>query len=560
MLSLIRVTDKTKPLVSKFIRDITDIKYINRINTELEIIESKDFVNCYLQVWEIINIIRSKPTLWVLRGSAACSLVAYCMGIHDIDPLKENIPLERFLNFTRCDQPDFDIDVPYNERDEILEEVKRLYPGMVSRLSNRVVYQPKSALREAVRRCGYRKQLPKYFKVENIFDDEDKVEECYQIADELLGQQRMWSKHCGGLVIWKNGIPKDLILKDDQIMLDKYDVDEQNLIKIDLLCSRGLAQLKELSTQKVSSYPFDDKLTSELFCRGDVIGLTQSESRTMYKTIMAIQPKNMYDVALALALIRPAAADGGRKARYFANGKKDGIVFDEDALEYISTALQCSLGEADKFRRGFSKGNDKIIDEFKSRCGDKDVIKELKHLQKYSFSKGHSIAYGQMVWALGYHKVRNPNSFWKSTLKHNHSGYRKWVHLREGITNGVEIVNPVRGSNIDQFIKTGWWDSYEFLPDMGVDKEGEKTYFKGIVANYRRLNRGKNSVILCSLGIDNGKYVDVILKQKMPGYYNIIEGVGVEKQNYGSSYIEVEQFVPSNFKQSKEETWEKFFK
>lgn len=557
---LIKVTNKTKPIVSKFIRDISDINYIRRINQELSIIEEKNFVNCYLQVWDIINIIRSKPTIWVLRGSAASSLVAYCMGIHDIDPIKENIPLERFLNFTRSDQPDFDIDVPYNEREEILTEINNLYPNMVSRLSNRVIYQPKSALREAVRRCGYRKQLPKYFKVENIFDDEDTVEKCYQIAEELLGQQRAWSKHCGGLIIWKDGIPKDLILKDNQIMLDKYDVDERNLIKIDLLCSRGLAQLKELSNQKVSSYPHDDKLTSELFCRGDVIGLTQSESRTMYKTIMAIQPKTMYDVALALALIRPAAADGGRKSRYFANGNKGGIVFDEDALEYISSALQCDLSEADKFRRGFSKCDERIIEEFKKRCDNKDIIKELKHLQKYSFSKGHSIAYGQMVWALGYHKARNPNAFWKSTLKHNNSSYKKWVHLREGVINGVEIVNPVKGDSIKQFIKSGWWDKPDFLPDMGINKEGDQTYFKGIVANYRKLNRYGKSVVLLSLGVDNGKYIDVIVKEKIKGYYTIIEGVGKEKKNYGSSYIEVEQFVCSNYKESKEEGWEKFFK
>ena len=231
------------------------------------------------------------------------------MGIHDIDPIKENIPLERFLNWTREDQPDFDIDVPYDIRDSILEQVGEEYPNMVSRISNRVMYSEKTALREAIRQCGYRKFVPKYFKVEKIFKDKETQKKCYEIAEQLMGKQRNWSKHCGGIVIWKDGIPENLILKDNQIAVDKYDVEDNNWIKIDLLCNRGLAQLRELDGEtKLCDYPINDELTSELLCKGDVLGLTQSESRTMRKTILALQPKTMYDVALALALIRPAAA------------------------------------------------------------------------------------------------------------------------------------------------------------------------------------------------------------------------------------------------------------
>ena len=98
-----------------------------------------------------------------------------------------------------------------------------------------------------------------------------------------------------------------------------------------------------------------DKLASEVLCRGDVLGLTQSESRTMRKTVLALQPKNVYDMALALALIRPAAADGGRKAAYFRSGGKGKrqIITDEDAIEYISDSIGCSMDFADKYRRGF---------------------------------------------------------------------------------------------------------------------------------------------------------------------------------------------------------------
>jgi len=551
----------SKVLIDRFVREYpTHIDYVRRLKEEFEIIERKGFIETYKQVWDIIQIIKRKNSLWLLRGSGASSLVAYYMGIHDIDPIKENIPLERFLNWTREDQPDFDIDVPYDIRDTILSDINEIYPNMVSRISNRVKYSEKTALRESIRQCGYRKFVPKYFKVEKIFSDKETQQKCYEIADELMGKQRNWSKHCGGIVIWKDGIPEDLILKENQIAVDKYDVEDNNWIKIDLLCNRGLAQLRELDSHtKLCDYPFDDKLTSDLLCSGDVLGLTQSESRTMRKTILAIQPKNMYDVALALALIRPAAADGGRKASYFREGKAM-FVYDEDALTFISSAIGCSLSEADRYRRGFANLREDIIKEFKEKCNNKNILSELSHLRKYSFAKGHSIAYGQMVWALAYHKARNPKRFWEATLKHNQSSYKKWVHKREAIINGVTLKNEESGTIYDQLTKSGWWDNTEFLPDMGCEKEGSKTYFIGLVANFRKLNRYGKSCILMTVGVGNGKYLDLVINKKFPfGYYTCIEGYGTEKEQFNSSFIEVENFRTYNLIGSTEKKLEKFF-
>lgn len=200
--------------------------------------------------------------------------------------------------------------------------------------------------------------------------------------------------------------------------------------------------------------------------------------------------------------------------------------------------------------------------EFTQLCNDKNILDELKHLRKYSFSKGHSIAYGQMVWALAYHKARTPKEFWEATLKHNQSSYRRWVHKREAINNGVELKNPIVESNINQFIKTSWWDGGEFLPDMGVEEKDSKVWFRGIVANYRKLKRWGKTCVLMSIGVDNGKYVDLIFdgKKKYPfGYYWIVEGVGTKKENFGSSFIEVENFNCLNFEESKESKLSEWF-
>jgi DNA polymerase III alpha subunit len=548
-------------LREKFIREYpTHFDYVRRLKEEFHIIEEKGFTETYLQVWNIIQLIKRRGSLWLLRGSGASSLVAYYMGIHDIDPIKENIPLERFLNWTREDQPDFDIDVPYDVRDTILSDVGEVYPRMVSRISNRVKYTEKSALREAIRVNGYRKFVPKYFRLEKIFPNPSDQQKVKETAKELLGKQRMWSKHCGGIVIWKDGIPENLILKENQIAVDKYDVEENNWIKIDLLCNRGLAQLRELDPYtKLSEYPFDDKTTSELLCRGDVLGLTQSESRTMRKTILAIQPKTMYDVALALALIRPAAADGGRKASYFRDGKAM-FVYDEDALTFIASAVGCSLSQADRYRRGFANLRKDVMDEFKQKCKEQSVLKELSHLRKYSFAKGHSIAYGQMVWALAYHKARNSKRFWEATLKHNQSSYKKWVHKREAILNGVNLRNETDGSIYDQYTKSGWWDGSDFFPKMMSGEVDGQYYFNGLVANFRKLNRYGRSCVLMTVGVGNGEYLDLVINKKYPfGYYGCIEGWGYKKEEFNSSFIEVVDFKPYNLRGSTAHKLQEFF-
>ena len=279
----------------------------------------------------------------------------------------------------------------------------------------------------------------------------------------------------------------------------------------------------------------------------------------MRKTILALQPTNMYDVALALALIRPAAADGGRKASYFREGKAK-FIFDEDALTFISSALGCSLSEADKYRRAFRKLNTKLMLEFKQKVKNNKIYQELTHLRKYSFAKGHSIAYGQMVWALAYHKARRPKEFWEATLKHNQSSYKKWVHKREAINNGVALSNNQRGTIYDQFTKTGWWDGSNFLPKMGTKTEDGKVWFSGIVAQFKKLRRGKWMCVLMTIGVEDGKYLDLIITKKFPfGYYTCIGGWGYEKREHNSSHIEVQEFGCYNLRGSTEHKMEKFF-
>ena len=159
-------------LIKRFRRPYpTDIEYIRRLDKEYDIIRDKGFVDTFQRVSDIIDLIKQKNIPHVLRGSAASSLVCYQLGISDIDPIKEKIPLTRFMNLCRDTQPDVDLDVPHWIRDLLIEEFHEKHPNKVARISNKVMYKPKSAMREAIRKFGHRKFLQRYYKLEDIFPD-----------------------------------------------------------------------------------------------------------------------------------------------------------------------------------------------------------------------------------------------------------------------------------------------------------------------------------------------------------------------------------------------------
>ena len=538
-------------LTQRFIRPMPiNPVYLQRVQKELNLIEEKGFVKCFSQVAEIVEYSRYQGIPHLLRGSGASSLVSYLLGITNIDPIKENILLSRFMNEYRNDQPDIDIDYPHWIRDSIMDEMKRRYPQRVARISNDVKFQAKSALREILKRHGVKGKIPKWFSVEDYFTDPVQVAEIHAEAEELIGQHRYWSLHCGGIIVFDDRIPEDLILKNNQISLTKDDVEERGLIKIDLLCNRGLSQLWEIDERPLDEYPLYDKKIIDLLSSGDVIGLTQAESRTMKKTFQALKPQNYQEVALALALIRPAAADNGRKSAYFKDPKNTKmLIYDDDAIAFIADTVGCSLAKADKYRRAFKKGDTGLITDFLKKSAGKTTwqqqgMQQLRESDKYSFCKGHALAYGQMVWALAFHKVYNKKRFWQSTIKHCKSSYRRWVHKAEAQQVGITMPHPLCGdSSTYQLLKKGWW-SGDF-PDDCYLREVDGVYeFRGIVASKRNLRRNKRYVRLVTIGYAPGKYVDLVIVGKIwVRDQFVITGKGKMVTQHNSEHIEVESMT-----------------
>ena len=237
--------------------------------------------------------------------------------------------------------------------------------------------------------------------------------------------------------------------------MDKDQVEDADMIKIDILSNRGLSQLLDISKQEIRDYPIDDKRTLNLFKQGDNLGITHSESRAMMKVFKTMQPKSIKELAIALALIRPAASKNYQKSYFLRDytpykyDKSNYIIFDDDATRYIKKLLNCDEGTADLYRRAFAKNKKKLKTEFIKKLNTLErnyhkrlnIIERLEQLEYYSFCKSHAFSYAQLIYCLAYQKAHNPINFWLSALNNCNSSFRKWVHFREANYAGIKL-NP----------------------------------------------------------------------------------------------------------------------
>ena len=550
-------------------------KYYKRLANELHLIIEKNFVDVFIQVKEILSMTTDFPH--IIRGSAGCSLVCYLMKITHMDPILLNISLTRFMHEKREDLPDIDIDFPAHIRNEIYERIFKRYKNRVARISNHVMYKEKSSLKEAIRMEGYHKFIPKDFSVEDIFKSESTIRKVLNTANELNGKQRCYSLHCGGIVIFDDKVPEEYFLKDysiykgkesykntikgKQIHLNKDEVDSKMLIKIDVLSNNGLSQCIEINPDiEIDSFTFDDPKVYKMLSDGNNLGITYAESRGMNKIFKLLKPSKLEDIAVALALIRPAAAKNGQKFNFLKNfhatntcDQRDYIIYDDDAIDFIAKTLKITHSEADMYRKAFAKNKFYLKREFQSRIKKARpkwseekhelVYLQLECLQEYSFCKSHAFSYAMLVYILTYYKLYHPVNFWKATLKHCNTSYRQWTHYRAAKIAGVDLIPylknsvPFPNSSKNQYFSNGFWTSDKFLSDMYFrledhpDKDKDKSkahlkraYFRGLVVTSKiylpdkkirdkepdKSKKKSPFLTFITLGISDTHWIDVV--------------------------------------------------
>ncbi len=547
-----QLLDEITKLTERFTRTIPQTQpYQDRLAEEVDLIVQHRFVKHFIRVWEILNLTRDFPH--ITRGSAGCSLVCYLMGISDVDPVAEQIPLARFINPKREDLPDIDLDFPHWAQSIVMDRIYKHWPQQSARVSNFVTFKYKSAIKEACKRLGAQhKDLHRGFKLEKVVPGHE--QEAERLANKLLGKKNYISKHCGGVLIFDRKVPKSLINAENQILLDKYEIEDLEHFKIDILANRGLSQLWEINRKTVMDYPEHDSKTADLLRSGDVLGVTQAESPAMRRLFRAIKPESRRDCVFATALVRPVAMQGRRKASFFQdwsqNKFSDNTVFEDDAIERIAKLIGCNYYEADMWRRAFAKKNEEKVMEFYTVLGShpkkEEIVEDLKQLSGFGICRAHAINLGRLIWALAYEKAHNPEVFWQAALKHCRGSYRRWVYQREGILAGALPVGTDLIDEVDEFKRLGYWTSPNFLPGTFAKRDRGKAAFCGVVANSRVFKNGPKSYItFLTLGIGNGKYIDVTLPRAQGTKLSpVVLGHGFLKMNNRTEFIDVKQFKP----------------
>jgi error-prone DNA polymerase len=312
---------------------------LKRLDHELKIIEDKGFATYFLIVRDIVR--QSARTCG--RGSAAASLVAYCLGITHVEPITHNLFFERFLNEGRSDPPDIDIDFPWDERDAVFDYVFRKYgASRAAMISNHVGFRARAAVREVAKVYGLPEQEIKavtqrmgyYWSIRNldhslhhhpIYKDmelKDPWPEIVRLAMKLDGYPRHMSVHCGGIVVVPDRIDRYVPVEPAPkgvpiIQWEKDQAEDAGLIKIDLLGNRSLAVIRDAlaavkeNCGKEIDYelwdPTTDCKTQDCIRRGDTVGVFYVESPSMRQLQQKCRTGDFDHLVIHSSIIRPAA-------------------------------------------------------------------------------------------------------------------------------------------------------------------------------------------------------------------------------------------------------------
>ncbi|MFH1874789.1 MAG: DNA polymerase III subunit alpha [Pseudomonadota bacterium] len=450
--------------------------YEDRINIELNLIKSMGFASYFLIVADFINFAKEHDVpVGPGRGSAAGSLVAYCLKITDIDPLVHGLLFERFLNPERISMPDMDIDFCMRRRDKVIEYVSQKY-GNVSQIITFGKMKARAAVRDVGRVMGIpygevdriAKLIPATLnmtleqalqiepQIKAAMKKDDQINRLIEIARSLEGYPRHASTHAAGVVISDQPLSEFLPLylgQHDEVVtqFDMKAVEKIGLVKFDFLGLKTLTviddtiKLVEKRHNKkidISALPVDDELVYSQLSQGDTAGIFQLESSGMTDLVIRLKPNVFADLVALVALFRPGPLGSGmvddfidrkhgrRKIQYelpqLESILKDTygvIVYQEQVMQIANTIAGYSLGEADILRRAMGK---KKVEEMKKQQehflagAAKNKISKPKaerlfdliaKFAEYGFNKSHSAAYALLAYQTAYLKFHYPTEF-----------------------------------------------------------------------------------------------------------------------------------------------------
>ena len=455
-------------------KNVNKMQYTDRVNYELKVIDSMGYNDYFLIVWDFVKYARQKKYLvGPGRGSAAASLVSYCLGITNVDSIEYDLVFERFLNPERISLPDIDMDLPDDKRDDIINYVTDLYgKDYVASICTFGTFQKKSAIRDTARALNIEgvlvdeivKRTDDYTTIEemmnhsedviNIISQNEQAKELVTIASQIEGLTKHVSTHAAGIIVGADKLVSHTALQPG--LLDMYqtqyeakDLESLGLLKIDFLGLRNLTSIdsivqliNEKENKEIDIYkiPLDDERTYELLRKVEVTGVFQLESQGMRSLIGQMQMREFEDIVTVLALFRPGPMDNipsyikrrfkEEKVTYPHKILEDVlsptsgiIIYQEQIIKIASLFAGYSLGEADLLRRAVSKKQLSVLQKERenfvakaSKLGhnqslSNEIYDYIVKFANYGFNRAHSVAYAMVSYWMAYLKANYPKYF-----------------------------------------------------------------------------------------------------------------------------------------------------
>ncbi|MCI4668304.1 MAG: DNA polymerase III subunit alpha [Bacteroidia bacterium] len=468
-----------------------------RIERELEIIDQLDFNAYFLITWDFVRYGKARGFFHVGRGSGANSIVAYCLGLTDVDPIELDLYFERFLNPKRTSPPDFDIDYSWKDRDDVLDYVlKRYRTTHATLLASYNTFKGRSSIRELGKVFGLPKreidkltQVPSWGSLAGKVQDETS-QRILQYAQLIEGFPNHLSIHAGGVLISDAPIHSytatDLPPKGFPIShFDMYVAEDIGLHKFDILSQRGLGHIRDgidlvldnkeklIDIHKVRDFMRDPKVR-DLLKSGRTVGCFYIESPAMRGLIRKLGCDNYLTLVAASSVIRPGVARSGMMRSFIERhnglpfeythpkleellGETYGImVYQEDVLKVVHGFAGLDLADADLLRRAMSgktrgpNGFEVMKEKFLQACRDQEypeekiqeIWRQIESFAGYSFSKAHSASFAVESFQSLYLKAYYPLEFMVAVINNFGGFYATEFYLHEARRLGGKVHAP----------------------------------------------------------------------------------------------------------------------
>jgi len=445
------------------------------IEHELDFMERKNYASYFLTVHDFVRFARSQNILCQGRGSAANSVICYCLGITSVDPTKINLLFARFMSDARDEPPDIDVDFEHERREEVIQYIYNKYGRDRAAIVATVTQERhKGAIRDVGKAMGLsvdtisRLSGSIWTFTEDFFEGKHIEEQglnhrdplllkVLELTKQLMGFPRQLGQHTGGFVITQGKLsdlcPIMNARMEDRTCIEwnKDDIEALGFLKVDVLALGMLTCIRKAFDLAKKHYgleltlaniPQDDKAVYEMISHADTVGVFQIESRAQMSMLPRLKPKNFYDLVIEVAIVRPGPIQGdmvhpylrrrnGEEPEDYPPGLKEilgrtlGVpLFQEQAMEIAIVAAGFSPAEADGLRRSMAtfkaKGQvsyyrEKLVGGMVKNGYDKEfaerVFKQLEGFGSYGFPESHAASFALLVYVSSWLKCYYPDVF-----------------------------------------------------------------------------------------------------------------------------------------------------